>query len=54
MHVELSIHVKMVVHAKHYQVDDTIAFVHKIITEKLARIVSQFFSLVFYYIKFFV
>jgi hypothetical protein len=41
MHVVLPIHVKMVVHAKHYQVDDTIAFVHKIIMEKIVKIVSK-------------
>jgi len=41
MLVVLSVHVKMVVHVKPYQVDDTIAFVHKIITEKLVRIVSK-------------
>lgn len=40
MHVELLAHVKMVVLAKHYQVDDTTASAHKIITEKLAKIVK--------------
>jgi hypothetical protein len=41
MLVVLSVHVKMVGHVKPYQVENIIAFVHKIITEKLVRIVSK-------------
>ena len=41
MDVVLSVHVKMVVHAKRYQVEIIIVFVHKIIMEKLVKTVSK-------------
>ncbi len=41
MPVVLLVHVKMVGHVKLYQADHTIAFVHKIIMEKLVTRVSK-------------
>jgi hypothetical protein len=51
MDVVLPIHVKMVVHAKHYQVEIIIVFVHKIIMENIVKTVSKsLFSFLFDFI----
>jgi hypothetical protein len=52
MHVVLLVHVKMVGHVKLYQVDHSIAFVHKIIMEKLVTIVSKLIHYEFHLILF--